>query len=105
MKKRVTIKSIRETSNNLVRVGYADLQHLLMFRAPYAYNAGVYGWNFDVYDVHGVTICTGYRGCPGRRANNATEYERRAAEICKNARPGEIKEKIEQLLSEFCAQA
>lgn len=46
--------------------GYCELQNLLHNHSPIAYTIGVYGWNFDVYDVYGLTICTGYRGMPGK---------------------------------------
>ena len=28
---------------------------------PFAYTSGVYGWNFDAFDVDGVLLTTGYR--------------------------------------------
>lgn len=45
-------------------VGYASLQYLFHFENPVAYTAGVYGWNSDIYLLHGNTyISTGYRPC------------------------------------------
>ena len=32
-----------------------------------AYTCGIYGWNFDLYDIDGVAITTGYRGMIGER--------------------------------------
>lgn len=107
MKFKTTRKAIVNSSTNLVCAGYCDLQSLLYNHSPIAYTCGIYGWNFDVYEVYGLTICTGYRGMPGRRANNIGEYERKANAIRENYDiPYEKKkEAIEALLMEFCRQA
>lgn len=108
MKYKTTRKAIVNGSANLVCAGYCDLSHLLHNHAPIAYTCGVYGWNFDVYEVYGLTICTGYRGMPGRRANNINEYEKKARDILswENKTPDEEKIKtVEKLLKEFCMQA
>lgn len=108
MKYKTTAKAIRENAGNTVSVGYCELQTLLSNHAPVAYTCGVYGWNFDVYEVYGLTICTGYRGMVGRRANNSRDYEKQAEQIMdwKNRIPYEEKrERLEELLKEFCKQA
>ena len=109
MKYKTTRKAIVEgtPANNLVSVGYCDLAELLCYHNPTAYTCGVYGWNFDVYEVYGLTICTGYRGMPGRKANNVREYEQKAKAIrYKYDIPWEQgREMIENLLKEFCEQA
>lgn len=86
MKLHATIREIRESSYQLLSVGYCDMQHLLQYESPIAYTSGVYGWNFDAYQVNGVTICTGYRGMPKniRMADNwelVREYEKKAEKI------------------------
>lgn len=65
MKYKTTRKAVVADSPRLVSVGYCDLSALLRYHSPVAYTCGVYGWNFDVYEVYGLTICTGYRGLPG----------------------------------------
>lgn len=80
---------------------------LLIYSAiipPIAYTCGVYGWNFDVFEVYGVTICTGYRNMPGKRLDGIREYEKKAREIWDNYNtPYETqKEETEKLLQEFC---
>ena len=107
MKYKTTAKALREGVRNLRSAGYCDLQYLLTNHSPVAYTCGVYGWNFDVYEVYGLTICTGYRGMPGRKANNVREYEQKAKAIRYNYDiPWEQgKEMIENLLKEFCEQA
>lgn len=108
MKIKTTRKAIVNGSARIVCAGYCDLSHLLTNHSPVAYTCGVYGWNFDVYEINGLTICTGYRGMPGRRANNIAAYEEKARRILngKSAVSFEKKQKqVEQLLNEFVEQA
>lgn len=105
MKYKTTAKAIRENSCNVKSAGYCDLQFLLNNHSPNAYTCGVYGWNFDVYEIYGLTICTGYRGMPGTRLNGISEYEKRAENILswENKIPyDEKREQLEDLLHEFC---
>lgn len=105
MKIKTTRKAIISSSPRLVSAGYCDLQTLLRYHSPIAYTSGIYGWNFDVYEIHGLTICTGYRGMPGRRANNAEKYEQAAREALERLDWKEAEQEIERLLAEFCNQA
>lgn len=104
MKFKTTIKAIREGSVNVRSAGYCDLWYLLINHNPIAYTSGVYGWNFDVYEVYGVTICTGYRGMPGKQLENIAEYEKKAVDIWDdyNKSYEERREAVEKLLHEFC---
>lgn len=85
---------------NVYSVGYCDLQCLLRGVEPIGYNSGVYGWNYDVYSLSGVTICTGYRGMPGKNVPNVAEWERKAAAICSGDWK-EWSEKLESLRADF----
>ena len=82
------------------------MQYLLTNHGPVAYTAGVYGWNFDVYEVYGLTICTGYRGMPGKRLEGIADAERKAMDILawenKDMTYDEKREAVENLLHEFC---
>ena len=106
---KTTRKSIVNStaSKDLLSVGYCGLVTLLKNHSPIAYTCGVYGWNFDVYEVYGKTICTGYRGMPGRKANNEAVYEEKARAISDNYDLSweERRDRIESLLKEFCEQA
>lgn len=106
MKYKTTAKAIRESACNPRSAGYCDLSHLLNNHAPVAYTCGVYGWNFDVYEVYGVTICTGYRGMIGPRLEHIEEYEKQAADLLswknKDMTYEEKREAVENLLHEFC---
>lgn len=105
MKFRTTRKAIVNGAVNVKCAGYCDLQALLRNHSPIAYTAGIYGWNFDIYDVYGVTICTGYRNMPGALLEHIREYEAKAAAIWSwdNKTPfAEKQEQVENLLKEFC---
>ena len=97
MKFRTTAKAVKWGYHEIIQVGYCGAHWLLYGLHPVAYTAGVYGWNFDVYEVEGVAICTGYRGMPGKRlpydfvngfekraeaaAYSAGDYDKRIADI------------------------
>ncbi len=104
MKYKTTAKALRENACNLRTAGYCDLQNLLRAHGANAYTSGVYGWNFDVYEVYGLTICTGYRGMLGKRLDGIAEYEEKAAAIWRDYSKSydECCEEVEQLLHEFC---
>lgn len=106
MKFKTTTKALREGANNLRCAGYCDLQYLLRNHNPVAYTRGVYGWNYDVYEVYGLTICTGYRGMPGKRLEGIEEAEAEAVKIWDNYDKlvtwEEKDEAVETLLHEFC---
>lgn len=85
-KYRTTAKAVRDAMRAgapTVALGYCELQHLLGCADPVAYTAGVYGWNFDVYRLGGLTICTGYRGMIG--ADVDTTVAEKAASACDRA--------------------
>lgn len=105
MKFKTTAKAIRENGGHIISIGYCGAQSLLRYRSPIAYTCGVYGWNFDVYEVNGTTICTGYRGMVGRSVNyeRLKEYETKAEKIIYDNSLDycEQKNKVECLLDEF----
>ncbi len=109
MKVKTTRKAIVNSSVNIRAAGYCDLQALLYNHEPIAYTTGIYGWNFDVYQVYGLTICTGHRNMPGERLKEIASYEDRAKEILSDHENYKgmngyerQKEEVENLLKEFC---
>lgn len=104
MKYKTTRKAVVNGSTYLRCAGYCDLSYLLRNHEPIAYTCGVYGWNFDVFEVYGLTICTGYRGMPGTRLQAIGEYEEKARSVWKNySKPyEERKQETETILQEFC---
>lgn len=58
--------------NNMVTLSYCQCQKVLnMFAYDYkvGYNSGVNGWNYDLYNIHGISIVTGYN-TPYNKYNN-----------------------------------
>lgn len=70
--------------NSGLAVGYCDAYALLKYEDKRAFTAGVYGWNFDAYDIDGVLICTGYRGMIGKQPKFLAKYEKKARAIVDN---------------------
>lgn len=68
--------------DKIVTAGYCDLQYLLSGIDPVGYNAGINGWNYDVYIIGDIGILTGYR-MPNKypRAAKIEEYEQKASKI------------------------
>lgn len=62
MKKFITRNDIYRRYDRVYKAGYCSLQTTLKGRTPKYYNSGVYGWNYDVYEIDPWTcIITGYR--------------------------------------------
>lgn len=105
MKYKTTAKAVRENSNKIIAIGYCGAQHLLQFETVRAYTSGIYGWNFDVYEIDGTTICTGYRNMPGKHVDYSVlkEYETKAEKIVYDYKmPYEKRrEKVQALLREM----
>lgn len=79
MKVRVTKREIINGYNNVICVGYCNLQSLLNYESPEYYTARREGWGADIYDVgNGNAICTGYAPFGNVRADYDTcqKYEK-----------------------------
>lgn len=101
MKFKTTTKKIKSGHQDYISAGYCDLQYLLNFESPKAYTSGIYGWNYDVYEIEGVLICTGYRGMPGRRAVGIRDYEGKAMNVLYNPAISDKRAAVTQLLHDF----
>lgn len=75
MYNRISRNDIHRDGKPVIRVPYCAAQSLLAGMQPIGFNAGVYGWNYDVYAVGNALICTGYRNMPGKKALHLREYE------------------------------
>ena len=106
MKTKLTNKLVKQLYPNIKCAGYCELQTLLRGIEPIAYTCGTYGWNYDIYNIYGVTIATGYRGMPGKHVEKGGEYEQKAQAIVYNYDNGmtheQKTEKVTELLKEFC---
>ena len=108
MKLKTTRKEIKNkvASNYIWQVGYCDMQHLLCYKNPIAYTSGVYGWNFDLYEVEGVYFTTGYRNMLVKQVDYELlrKYEEQASEIINSWGKYSTEEKkllVNNLLKEF----
>lgn len=88
MKTHVAIKNIRNNYKKVFRAGYCDLQYIMKYENPVYYNAGVYGWNCDIYVdfQRDIAITTGYRNMAGQRIPDEIirKYTEKAKEILEN---------------------
>lgn len=86
MKIKTTIKTIRNNYRKVFATGYCELQDIMKYEEPQFYNAGVYGWNCDVYVDYrrDIAITTGYRNMTGRDIplEIIKKYSEVAKEIC-----------------------
>ena len=85
MKTKTTIKNIRNNWRKVFYCGYCDLQYIMRGKEPTYYNAGVYGWNCDIYCdfKRDIAITTGYRNMTGKRIPDELieKYTENAKEI------------------------
>lgn len=111
MKFKITRRELKE-NYRCVAAGYCDLQYLLRYCSPIAYNSGKYGWNYDVYTFEqystNIAICTGYRGMPGKNLYtngiSCREWEQKAQDIISKYQWHDSdrgKKELEKLLKEF----
>ena len=86
MKKETTMKYITNVYRNVYRCGYCDLQNIFHGIEPTYYNAGIYGWNCDIYDTPAGAITTGYRNMRGDRIplELIEKYDAAAREILRD---------------------
>lgn len=67
-KTKTTMKAIRNNWRKVFCCDYCDLQYIMNGKEPTYYNAGVYGWNCDIYTdfSRDIAITTGYRNMTGK---------------------------------------
>ena len=102
-KTHISIKKVKTYWNKKFYCGYCDLQDIMRYKEPTYYNAGVYGWNCDIYTdaMTDIAITTGYRNMAGRRIPDELieKYTAIAKEILKDTWSksyDEIKEALDQ---------
>ena len=85
MKIHISMKNI--PARKVYRAGYCDLQYILE-HGPQFYNAGVYGWNCDIYVnyEHDIAVTTGYRNMRGEKipADLLERYDAEGRELNRN---------------------
>lgn len=107
MKIKATRKMIKNNYSNIINVGYANLQHLFFYDTSKYYNCGVYGWNWDGYELDENTcIITGYRNTLGDSIdiNYIQEIDNKARKIVNSWGTWSLedkKQKLNELKNEF----
>ena len=85
---KTTNKYIKTVWKNVYRCGYCDLQYIMRGTEPTYYNAGIYGWNCDIYCDYkrDIAITTGYRNMTGKRIPDELieKYTTEAKKILEN---------------------
>lgn len=91
----------------VIRAGYCAAYYLTRGLERLGYNSGVYGWNYDAFDLGGVILVTGYRPDYGDTFKGLKDFEERAERLS-NWRNGltweQRDEKIKELRAEFVAE-
>lgn len=64
MKEHITRKKVRESFTAVVLCDEINNIADLCGIPPEYYNAGVYGWNWNLYNMDGVAVVGGYRNYP-----------------------------------------
>lgn len=114
----ISVKEATRGADLVFRTGYGDLQNLLRYSNRYGYNAGMYGWNCDVFNFYKngkyIVITTGYRNLRGERipsdivkkyedeARSVLEYGGANYESSYGAREPKILDILGRFLSELC---
>lgn len=113
MKQKMSMKNACMVADRVFSIGYCDLQWILRRYEASAYNAGVYGWNCDIFRFYhnNKTICitTGYRNTRGKKVDYHTteKYNALAKNICSFGSPEYISdyakqsEELDRILHEF----
>ena len=102
MKARVTAKDLRSMfKGKAITLGTQEPYYLLRYHNPDFYTCGIYGWNFDAYDIDGVLIMWGDRGTFGKLADydRIRFYEDKAKEICGELYKTQTQEQVIQRLN------
>lgn len=83
IKFKTTKKEIKNNYSKIIKIGYCQAQNLLRDQEPFAYKAGMLGWDCDFYDINGVCVCTGYKafGNVDYDNNELRELEKKARDI------------------------
>lgn len=68
MRQQLTRQDIFKMYDNVYTCGYCALQEIETELKCIGYNSGIYGWNWDAYEIDANTVLvTGYRNLPAGR--------------------------------------
>lgn len=104
---KLTMREVKESSKNVIKLGYCEANALLSPLKRNGYTSGVYGWNSDIYYVGNVAISTGYRPFGNIRPDFVLtrEYETKARAIrTKDINWEEMQQELLELLEEYISK-
>ena len=106
----MTRNDVKKAFTKIYAADYCSLECLLKNQLRIGYNAGTFGWNYDVFSLNeNVALRTGYRNMPGKEipTNITSYYNKRAEEIFHNPilsyeeKNKNLSELIDQLVDEL----
>ena len=108
-KMKTTRKQLNRCFSRIFWCGYCDLQNILRDDSPKFYNCGIYGWNYDVYDLGNIAITTGYRGMFGEEIPDEilAKYDKEARQVIEDTQwmnYGEYVAKMGDIRDRFIAE-
>lgn len=72
---KTTLKEAKQSNTIVLAVPYCELQAILNYESPIAYNAGRDGWNLDLYKLNNThSIVTGYRNTDKASTHSLRDY-------------------------------
>ena len=104
----ITKNEIKRRYETIIQLGYCDIYDLTRKLKKIGYNAGIYGWNYDVFELDWNTcIITGYRTFSKgttRLTSDFIQYmDKKARQINENNRCNyhEFEKQMNDLKNEF----
>lgn len=85
---KTTKKYIKANYNYILNTSYGNADYLLTGIEPRYYNAGIYGWNWNGYELtENLCIITGYRNTLGQDVDQEVlkYYENQAKQTFQNS--------------------
>ena len=109
MKFKVTKKEMNSNYDQILGVGYCNLQHLLNYENEIAYSTRAEGWACDYYEIENVLISTGYAPMNSKNTkhdyNLTQNYDNKARDIVNSNIDYEEKSmQVKNLLRQFIAE-
>lgn len=99
-------KQVKEAclKNELIKVGYCELQNLLYNVPAFGYSVGVYGWACDYYRLgNRLTVCTGYQPTGEEIPQNIIDKWEKLAHEARHGGGYDMLDRLETLQIGFCA--
>ena len=87
----------------IIDTGYCGIQNLTRVANEEGYNAGVYGWNWTVYNRNGIGLIDAYRNVPSYAIRPDYELMQKYAKLAYGKTVDERLELLDQFIKEVLA--